>query len=211
MSYRYLLKYIIVGETGCGKSCILNQFVEKRFNHIHDITIGVEFGSSIITSRDNKKIKLQIWDTAGQEMFRSITRAYYRGTAVAIVVFDTTRIDTFNNLKKWFDEISHICDKRAVIVLVGNKHDLTYKRQVTEKMGQDLADEYNCIYIEASAKTSYNIDNIFRVPMEKVLDNIAKGIITPADTDGIKEGFLETIPLINLPSDSDQRLCCKLL
>jgi Ras-related protein Rab-2A len=90
MSYAYLFKYIIIGDTGVGKSCLLLQFTDKRFQQVHDLTIGVEFGARMITI-DNKQIKLQIWDTAGQESFRSITRSYYRGAAGALLVYDITR------------------------------------------------------------------------------------------------------------------------
>ena len=83
-------KYIIIGDTGVGKSCLLLQFTDKRFQPVHDLTIGVEFGARMI-SIDNKQIKLQIWDTAGQESFRSITRSYYRGAAGALLVYDITR------------------------------------------------------------------------------------------------------------------------
>nr|DAD24342.1 TPA_asm: hypothetical protein HUJ06_025806 [Nelumbo nucifera] len=90
MSYAYLFKYIVIGDTGVGKSCLLLQFTDKRFQPVHDLTIGVEFGARMITI-DNKPIKLQIWDTAGQESFRSITRSYYRGAAGALLVYDITR------------------------------------------------------------------------------------------------------------------------
>ncbi|XP_053216733.1 ras-related protein Rab-2B isoform X2 [Podarcis raffonei] len=89
MSYAYLFKYVIIGDTGVGKSCLLLQFTDKRFTAVHDLTIGVEFGARMVTI-DNKKIKLQIWDTAGQESFRSITRSYYRGAAGALLVYDIT-------------------------------------------------------------------------------------------------------------------------
>ncbi|KJH41389.1 Ras family protein [Dictyocaulus viviparus] len=90
MSYAYLFKYIIIGDTGVGKSCLLLQFTDKRFQPVHDLTIGVEFGARMVTI-DGKQIKLQIWDTAGQESFRSITRSYYRGAAGALLVYDITR------------------------------------------------------------------------------------------------------------------------
>eukprot|EP01067_Filipodium_phascolosomae_P001876 Filipodium_phascolosomae@DN2186_c0_g1_i3.p1 len=89
--YAYLFKYIIIGDTGVGKSCLLLQFTDKRFRSDHDLTIGVEFGSRLITLQQ-KQIKLQIWDTAGQESFRSITRSYYRGAAGALLVYDVTRL-----------------------------------------------------------------------------------------------------------------------
>uniref|UniRef100_A0A8C5W6M1 RAB2A, member RAS onco family n=1 Tax=Microcebus murinus TaxID=30608 RepID=A0A8C5W6M1_MICMU len=103
MAYAYLFKYIIIGDTGVGKSCLLLQFTDKRFQPVHDLTIGVEFGARMITI-DGKQIKLQIWDTAGQESFRSITRSYYRGAAGALLVYDITRRDTFNHLTTWLED-----------------------------------------------------------------------------------------------------------
>ncbi|XP_047051718.1 ras-related protein Rab-2-A-like [Lolium rigidum] len=88
--YAYLFKYIVVGDIGVGKSCLLLQFTDKRFKPDHDLTIGVEHGSRMVTI-DNKKIKISIWDTAGQEAFRSITRSYYRSAVAALVVYDITR------------------------------------------------------------------------------------------------------------------------
>lgn len=92
-SYSYLFKYIIIGDTGVGKSCLLLQFTDKRFRTQHDLTIGVEFGARAVEI-NNETIKLQIWDTAGQESFKSITRSYYRGAAGALLVYDITRRET---------------------------------------------------------------------------------------------------------------------
>ena len=104
MSYAYLFKYIIIGDTGVGKSCLLLQFTDKRFRQQHDLTIGVEFGARNIQIAQ-KNIKLQIWDTAGQESFKSITRSYYRGAAGALLCYDITRRDTFNHLTRWLEEV----------------------------------------------------------------------------------------------------------
>ena len=101
-SYSYLFKYIVIGDTSVGKSCLLLQFLEKKFKFDHDTTIGVEFGSKIINVKD-KQIKLQIWDTAGQETFKSITRSYYRGSIGVVLVYDITNRDSFNNVSKWLD------------------------------------------------------------------------------------------------------------
>merc|ERR1712154_171315 len=107
LPYKYLFKYIIVGDTAVGKSCLLLQFTDKRFQPVHDLTIGVEFGARMINVAD-KSIKLQIWDTAGQESFRSITRSYYRGAAGALLVYDITRRDTFKHLTRWLEEQDNI-------------------------------------------------------------------------------------------------------
>uniref|UniRef100_A0A8C5M3M4 RAB2A, member RAS oncogene family n=1 Tax=Leptobrachium leishanense TaxID=445787 RepID=A0A8C5M3M4_9ANUR len=105
---------------GVGKSCLLLQFTDKRFQPVHDLTIGVEFGARMITI-DGKQIKLQIWDTAGQESFRSITRSYYRGAAGALLVYDITRRDTFNHLTTWLEDARQHSNSNMVIMLIANK------------------------------------------------------------------------------------------
>jgi Ras-related protein Rab-2A len=124
MSYAYFFKYIIIGDTGVGKSCLLLQFTDKRFQPVHDLTIGVEFGARMVTI-DGKQIKLQIWDTAGQESFRSITRSYYRGAAGALLVYDITRRETFNSLASWLEDARQHANANMTIMLIGNKSDLT--------------------------------------------------------------------------------------
>mmetsp|Transcript_8362 Transcript_8362/g.10203 ORF Transcript_8362/g.10203 Transcript_8362/m.10203 type:complete len:128 (+) Transcript_8362:118-501(+) len=127
MSYAYLFKYIIIGDTGVGKSCLLLQFTDKRFRQQHDLTIGVEFGARTIQIMQ-KNVKLQIWDTAGQESFKSITRSYYRGAAGALLVYDITRRDTFTHLTRWLEEVKQNGNPDMAIMLIGNKSDLDARR-----------------------------------------------------------------------------------
>lgn len=214
MSYKYLFKYIIIGDTGCGKSCILKRFVDDEFCNEHDLTIGVEFGAKTILSKNGQKIKIQVWDTAGQEMFRSITRSYYRGATVAVVVFDTSRYDTFKDIKKWFDDIHSMGNNKTIIVLVGNKYDLAHRRQVKEQDARNLADKYNCFYMEASAKTGHNIDNIFKIPLEKALENLENGIFAPNESHGIKQGTITEFEFPEIYTYSNaiyNRKCCNIL
>ena len=124
--YSYLFKYIIIGDPTVGKSCLLLQFLEGKFKLDSETTIGVEFGSKII-DLDDKKIKLQIWDTAGQEVFKSITRSYYRGSIAAILVYDITNRQSFNNLNKWMEETKTYSNEKLTILLIGNKSDLEDK------------------------------------------------------------------------------------
>ncbi|XP_062225886.1 ras-related protein Rab-2-B isoform X1 [Phragmites australis] len=159
MSYAYLFKYIIIGDTGVGKSCLLLQFTDKRFQPVHDLTIGVEFGARMITI-DNKPIKLQIWDTAGQESFRSITRSYYRGAAGALLVYDITRRETFNHLVSWLEDARQHANANMTIMLVGNKCDLSHRRAVSYEEGEQFAKEHGLIFMEASAKTAQNVEEV---------------------------------------------------
>ncbi|KAL6520423.1 Ras-related protein RABB1c [Orobanche hederae] len=159
MSYAYLFKYIIIGDTGVGKSCLLLQFTDKRFQPVHDLTIGVEFGARMITI-DNKPIKLQIWDTAGQESFRSITRSYYRGAAGALLVYDITRRESFNHLASWLEDARQHADPNMSIMLIGNKCDLAHRRAVSTEEGEQFAKENKLIFMEASAKTAQNVEEV---------------------------------------------------
>uniref|UniRef100_UPI00398F667B ras-related protein Rab-2-like n=1 Tax=Pristiophorus japonicus TaxID=55135 RepID=UPI00398F667B len=159
MSYAYLFKYIIIGDTGVGKSCLLLQFTDKRFQPVHDLTIGVEFGARMINI-DGKQIKLQIWDTAGQESFRSITRSYYRGAAGALLVYDVTRRETFNHLTTWLEDARQHSSSNMVIMLIGNKSDLESRRDVRKEEGEAFAREHGLVFMETSAKTSANVEEV---------------------------------------------------
>lgn len=175
MSYSYLFKYIIIGDTGVGKSCLLLQFTDKRFQPVHDLTIGVEFGARMINI-ENKPIKLQIWDTAGQESFRSITRSYYRGAAGALLVYDITRRETFNHLTRWLEEARQNSHQNMVIMLIGNKSDLEHRRQVSREEGEAFAEENGLVFLETSAKTAANVEAAFVKTAEKIYQNIQSGI-----------------------------------
>merc|ERR1711967_65118 len=189
MSYSYLFKYIIIGDTGVGKSCLLLQFTDKRFQQVHDLTIGVEFGARMITI-DKKQIKLQIWDTAGQESFRSITRSYYRGAAGALLVYDITRRETFNHLARWLEEARQNSNQNMVIMLIGNKSDLEHRRAVSTKEGEQFAEENGLIFLETSAKTAANVEQAFVKTAEKIYENILSGVYDVTnEAHGIKLGM----------------------
>jgi len=190
MSYAYLFKYIIIGDTGVGKSCLLLQFTDKRFRPVHDLTIGVEFGARMINI-DEKQIKLQIWDTAGQESFRSITRSYYRGAAGALLVYDITRRDTFNHLTRWLEEALQNGNKNMTIMLIGNKSDLEHRRQVSFSEGEQFAKENGLIFFETSAKTASNVEEAFIRTAQKIYEKIQTGVYDVSnETNGIKIGMI---------------------
>lgn len=189
MSYAYLFKYIIIGDTGVGKSCLLLQFTDKRFQPVHDLTIGVEFGARMVTI-DNKQVKLQIWDTAGQESFRSITRSYYRGAAGALLVYDITRRDTFKHLSRWLDEARQHSQSNMVIMLIGNKSDLEHRRAVSTEEGKAFAEEHGLIFMETSAKTAFNVEQAFINTAQKIHEAILSGVVDVSnESHGIKIGM----------------------
>eukprot|EP00694_Reclinomonas_americana_P008182 EC799895.1.p1 GENE.EC799895.1~~EC799895.1.p1 ORF type:complete len:212 (+),score=72.06 EC799895.1:30-665(+) len=211
MSYSYLFKYIIIGDSGVGKSCLLLQFTDKRFQPVHDLTIGVEFGARTITV-DNKQIKLQIWDTAGQESFRSITRSYYRGAAGALLVYDICRRDTFEHLQGWLEDARHHSPKMT-IMLVGNKSDLDgAKRAVTKEEGEAFARKFGLEFLETSAKNNSNVELAFRKTAEFIYDKVKNGEIDITnESEGVKSGTSQGVSgLRNLAAETTEKKsgCC---
>merc|ERR1711971_410402 len=159
MAYAYQFKYIIVGDSGGGKSCLLLGFTDKRFRADHDVTIGVEFGSRSVDV-GGSVVKIQIWDTAGQEAFRSITRSYYRGCTGALLVYDISRRDTFKHLQRWLEDVRTNSDGNTLITIIGNKSDLA-RREVTYQEGASFAKEHGLRFLETSARTAENVDKAF--------------------------------------------------
>ena len=183
MAHHFLFKYIIIGDSGVGKSCLLLQFTDKRFEPVHDLTIGVEFGARMVVI-DSKQIKLQIWDTAGQESFRSITRSYYRGACGALLVYDVTRRETFDHLQSWLEDARQNANTNMTIMLIGNKCDLENKRQVSREEGEQFAAQHNLIFMETSAKTAHNVDHAFINTAKAIYQKIQSGQLDPSAVAG---------------------------
>lgn len=158
--YDKLYKILIIGESGVGKSSIMMRYCDDTFESCHMSTIGVDFKIKTYVV-DNKIYKIQIWDTAGQERFHTITTSYYRGASGILLVYDITDINTFNTLTNWIQDIRDLSGPDIPIVIIGNKSDLTIKRQISYTQGKEFADINNYQYIECSAKTNNNIDDVF--------------------------------------------------
>lgn len=157
-AYDYLFKYLLIGDSGVGKTSIMLRFVDDQFNSRFMSTIGIDFKIKIINI-DNKKIKLQIWDTAGQEKFRTITNAYFRGAMGIIIVYDVTDRNSFNNIKTWLKSVEQHCDYNIKIILLANKCDLENHRVVSTEEGKLIAMNNNILYFETSAKDNIEIEN----------------------------------------------------
>ena len=189
INYDYLLKYIIIGDAAVGKSNLLLRFSQDDFKSEYQLTIGVEFGAKNLDI-DNKKYRLQIWDTAGQENYRSITRAYYKNSVCAILVYDITNRDSFEHISSWVEDCLAQSPKTVFMVLVGNKSDLSEKRKVSIEEGQQMAKNNNMIFFEASAKTGDNVDKIFEESAKEINKKINEGYYDlESDICGIKRGL----------------------
>jgi len=189
VNFDYLLKYIIIGDAAVGKSNLLLRYVHGQFKPEYQLTIGVEFGAKNIEI-DSKMFRVQIWDTAGQENFRSITRAYYKNSVCALVVYDISSRDSFNNVMSWIEDCRNQSPKTIFIVLVGNKCDLEDKRQVTYEEGKELADKNELLFFESSAKDGINVDDIFINSAKEISKKIEQGYYDlESDSCGIKKGI----------------------
>ena len=171
IDFNYLLKYIIIGDSAVGKSNILTQYVYEKFSEEFQSTLGVEFAAKNAVI-DNKVYRIQIWDTAGAESFRSITRAYYKNSVCAFIVYDITKRETFENVQVWLDDIKNQCPQTVLLVLVGNKLDLENERQISYEEGESFAQKNNMYFFETSAKTGINIENLFLKSAETINERI---------------------------------------
>ncbi|GAA5808054.1 GTP-binding protein of the rab [Mucor flavus] len=158
--------------SGVGKSCLLLRFADDTYTESYISTIGVDFKIRTI-ELDGKVCKLQIWDTAGQERFRTITSSYYRGAHGIIVVYDVTDNESFENVKEWLREIERYASDGVNRLLVGNKSDLTDKRQVTLSNSKKWADSVNIPILETSAKNSSNVEQAFLTMARQIKEKMA--------------------------------------
>ena len=166
-NYNYLLKYIIIGDASVGKSNLLMKFTQNKFNESYQATIGVEFGAKNLDI-NKKTYRIQIWDTAGQENFHSITRSYYKNSVCAMVVYDITSRKSFDNVLNWIEEVQNNSSKTILIVLVGNKIDLKENRDISFDEGKELANRNGIIFMETSAKTGEGVEEIFKKTVQEI-------------------------------------------
>jgi Ras-related protein Rab-1A len=180
LDYDYLLKIIVIGDSGIGKSCILTRFADGEYNPNYITTIGVDFKIKTIFF-DGKTIKLQMWDTAGQERFRTITTSYYRGCHLVIVCYDITDRESFDNLDMWLENVRRYAVSTVKIVLCGTKTDLHSRRVISTEEGQKFANEYGYDFYELSSKNNENIDTLFELSSQQIINNLNNKKLTSTD------------------------------
>ena len=199
--YDLLFKLILIGDSYVGKSNILLKYLQNQFNENSKTTIGVEFGTKNIII-NNKRIKIQIWDTAGQERYRSITSAYYKGAKGALIVYDITRKNTFDNIDKWITDLKLNGDKNICIIILGNKSDLIDKREINKNDGIKKAEMYKTAFLETSALNGDNISKAFDELIEQIVIN-NKNIFQDDNENEIDKGVN-----LNDEKNNNKKKCC---
>ncbi|ERM97555.1 ras-related protein RABF2b isoform X2 [Amborella trichopoda] len=186
-------KLVLLGDMGTGKTSLVLRFVKGQFFDFQESTIGAAFFSQTI-SLNEATVKFDIWDTAGQERYHSLAPMYYRGAAAAVVVYDITSMDSFLRAQKWVQELQRQGNPTLFMVLVANKVDLASKRKVEEKDGETYARENGLLYMETSAKTAQNVNELFY----EIAKHLAK--TSPSHPTGMK--------LHNNTEDKGRRIFC---
>ena len=171
----YSVKFIIVGNQSVGKKNIVHRFAKGEFFNEYSITLGLDYVSQNLQIGD-KIFLLQLWDTAGSERFRSVTKGYFNNSACAIIVYDVTSESSFKSTKDWIEECQKYTNKNIHLVLVGNKIDLVGQRKITTEEGKDFADENGMAFFEASALTGKNIEKIFFDSCKIINENLDKNV-----------------------------------
>lgn len=168
-------KFIIIGDTSVGKTCLLLQFSEKQFRVDHAPTIGVEFAARNV-NHEGTIIKLHMWDTAGLESFAALTSSYYRGACAALVVYDVTCRDSFLHVQRWLQLAREHCNQHLAVVLVGNKADIQQRREVSPQEGMQFAQANELMFMETSATTGQNVEEAFMLAVRRVYEHERNGL-----------------------------------
>ena len=172
-TYDVLYRLVLIGDSGVGKTAILLRFSDNMFNSSFISTIGIDFRIKTIEV-SGKRVKLQIWDTAGQEQFHSVASSYYRNAHGIMLIYDITSAESFIHISKWVTNISRNAPTNVKQVLVGNKCDVDEGKRVIEKTrGKMLAQELDMPFLETSAKSDVNIDTLFELITMDIMESDA--------------------------------------
>jgi Ras-related protein Rab-1A len=207
-SYDYLIKCLVIGDSGIGKSSLMLRFTDDVFNSQYISTIGVDFKIKTMSVK-NKIFKFQIWDTAGQDRFRTITSSYYRGSNAILICYDVTERETFHNVSKWLEEAKIFSTTNPFLILCGTKSDLSDKRKVSICEGKEYAKNNNMLFFETSAKNNLNITEIF----ESIAENKIIAIKFLSCDEIQKNNYVHNKKKINLELEhyqnmNDKKKCC---
>ena len=179
MSNEFLYKILILGDYSVGKTSFLNRYVSNSFLSKTLSTLGVEYVLKNAKMKDGSIVKLQIWDTVGQERFRTITKSFFKGAHAIVLIFSVIDSDSFNNVRKWITQIKDSADKDVILILAGNKNDCE-DRKVDKSEAEELANEFDIKYFDCSAKTGENINKAFEELIETMVKTVDKSKVSSA-------------------------------
>jgi small GTP-binding protein len=200
----YLLKLVLIGDSGVGKTSLLSRFIRDKFAPDCKTTIGVEFATKTLSIK-NKLVKLQVWDTAGQERYRAVTASYYKGSYGAMIVYDISSSPSFASVPRWLSELRDKADPNCILILIGNKCDNEDHRSVALVDGRLYAEKEGLLFIETSAKNATNIVQAFTELVTAVVDRLeSRQASLPADHVPIRGG----VALGNTGTESKAWGCC---
>ena len=165
-------KVLLLGDSTVGKTCFLMRYTDNTFQEIHMSTIGLDYRLKTMTLNSGKQVKVQIWDTAGQDRFRAITKNYYKGAHGIILIYDVTNQITFDNVTNWITQIKEEASDKVTIFLVGNKIDDEKNRKVETEEGKKLAEEFKLKFYETSAKIGTNVETTFK-DLVQIIDEVS--------------------------------------
>ena len=165
-----LYKILLLGDSTVGKTCFLLRYTDDTFLDLHMATIGLDYRLKTMILDDHKIVKVQLWDTAGQDKFRAITRNYYKGARGIILMYDVTNEKSYENIKKWINEIKEEISEKVTIVLIANKIDNLGERKISKEQGEKLANEYSVPFFETSAKTGQGVNESVFFLVQKIIE-----------------------------------------
>ena len=207
--YDYSYKIVIIGDAGVGKSCLLNRAAKEKFTSDYCPTLGFEF-LAFSTNIENKIIRLQIWDTCGQEVYRSLITNFYRNASLAFMVYAINSKESFLNINKWLKEVKINSNPDIKIILIGNKSDLDNERQVSYEEAKKFKEENQISYFEeTSAKTGLNAKKVFEEAAKILYDDHKSYIMKSKNKGEINDIIEEEIPVkLNKPTKKRNGGCC---
>ena len=202
-STEMIFKIVIIGDAGTGKTNILSQYINKKFEQDSKATIGVELSCKTFTI-NNDKITAQLWDTAGQERYKSITKAYFKGALGALIVYDITNKISFENTEKWISDLRNYTDPKISTILVGNKNDMENKREIPKEDGEMKAKAFGVPFLETSALNGNNIELVFKTLIDEVYNKCKKEFEAVAEVE-IMRGKTITVE----ETKKKKKKCCE--
>ena len=165
-----VFKVLLLGDSEVGKSCFLMRYSENVFIENYITTIGLDYKLKTVKLDTGKTIKVQLWDTAGQDKYRTIAKNYYKGSHGILLLYDITKQSSFDNIREWVRDIKEEVNEKAILFLIGNKIDMEDQRKIPKEKGVELAEEFKIPFFEASAKSGENVDEVFKALYNKICE-----------------------------------------